>query len=583
MSTYSGNVKEWEWYEAGKNYNTRLEPSYYDLVDINWDFFYGNQWANAGLSEDLPQPVFNNINRFVTFFVAFIMSSKSEVRFESPIIDDDDNSDDVLNQSWKEFEERVKLVWKTKNALYDGAVTGDYVAHLRLDPSAKPYNGVYGEVVGEIDLDLVSPTNLYVANPNSEESLQKQDYVQIAGRDLVKNLQKEAKKQEEIQADNDTEEQAGRYGKIEMDSSEETDKATYVITYTKKKVSEEYDEEYEEDGEKKTRKAKKERKTVHATKCTANGYIYKDIDLGIELYPVAHGNWELQRNTYHGMSFVRGAIPTQIFINRGFAMAMFNVMTAAFPKMLYHKDKISGISTMIGGQIGVELGPNESLADVARYLEPGNMSGQVVQMIELAQTYMQDAVGASDSLLGNVNPEQASGASISVASKQAGIPLENPEANMYNWLEDIGRIYLDMASNLYGERPVIMPTDEGAEVVEFDFESLKGKYKKVKVNVGPSTYWSALAQKDTMDNLLMNGYIEFVDYLEGMTDEFVPNRQEMIDKIKEKQAELEAQQAKGKSVEQEFLAQLTPDEQQAFLALPEAEQQAYFDQYQGGV
>ena len=66
-------IKEWEWYENGKNYNKRLEPSYYDTVDCNWDFFYGDQWRNAGLSDDLPQPVFNQINRFVTFFVASIL------------------------------------------------------------------------------------------------------------------------------------------------------------------------------------------------------------------------------------------------------------------------------------------------------------------------------------------------------------------------------------------------------------------------------------------------------------------------------------------------------------------------------
>lgn len=544
MNNY-GNTKEWEWYENGKNYNKRLEPSFYDRVDCNWDFFYGDQWRNAGLSEDLPQPVFNNINRFVTFFVASIMANKTAVHFASPIpMEDDDMSDDVVNQSWTEFEERVKLVWQTKNALYDGAVTGDYVGHLWLNPNKKVYDGKYGDVDGLIEFDLVDPNNFYVSNPNSRD-IQSMNYIQIVGRDTIKNLQEEANEQDEIQSDKDTEEQASKYGRIEMESGgKETEKALYIITYCKKKAK------------------GSEKKTVHVTKSTKGAYIYKDIDLGITMYPVAHGNWELQRNTYHGMSFVTGMIPTQIFINRAFAMAMYNTMTTAFPKLLFDKTKIGGFTSAVGGQLGVELTPGQSLSNIAQYMAPGNMSAQVIQMIELAQTYMQEAVGASDALLGNVNPEQASGAAISVASKQAGIPLENPRANMYNWLEDIGRIYLDMVTNMYGTRPVIMPTEDGAELQEFDFETLKDKYKTVRIEVGPTTYWSALAAKDTMDNLLANGYIQFLDYLEGMTDEFIPQRQQLIDKIKE-QVETQNEPVS----EEEFVASLTPEEQAQWQAM----------------
>ena len=564
--------REYEWYQNGISYNKRLEPSYYDVVDCNWDFFYGKQWRNAGLSDELPQPVFNFVNRYVTFFVSSIMANKTEVKFDSPIMDTDeeveDISDDILNQSWAEFEERVKLVWKTKNALYDGAVTGDYVGHVRMDAELIPYNGAYSDVKGELVFDLVDANNFYVANPNSKE-IQTQGYVQIVGRDTIANLKAEAKavqesqeEFDEITTDTDNEQQASRFGQIEMENGDDdTSKATYIITYTKKKVE------------------GSDRKTVHVSKSTKDYYIYQDINLETELYPVAHGNWELQRNTYRGMSFVTGMIPTQIYINRGFAMAMFNTMTTAFPKLLFNKDKISGFTTSVGGQIGAELAPGESLSNIAQYVTPGNMSAQVVQMIELATQYMRDAVGAADALLGNVNPEQASGTAISVASKQAGIPLENPRSNMYNWLEDIAKIYSDMVSHLYGSRPVIMPTENGSELAEFDFDTLQGMYKQVKIEVGPSTYWSALALKDTMDNLLANGYIEFVTYLEGMTDEFVPNRQKMIDDIKEVQQVAE----EGGGDEQEFIGSLSPEEQQEFLALPPEQQQAIFEQARGGV
>ena len=351
-------IREWEWYENGKKYNKRLEPSYYERVDCNWDFFYGDQWRNAGLSDDLPQPVYNQINRFVTFFVASIMANKTSLMYMSPLPDsEEDNSDDVVNQSWNEFEEQNKLTWETKNALYDGAVTGDYVAHLYFDPEAKPYSGAYGDVKGIVKFERIDPNNFYVSDPNKND-VQSQDYIQIVGRSTIKKLNEEKKDVNEmfsVTGDDEFEEQASKYGRIELEGGKETDKATYVITYTKKKVKNKDLEDYEEpdkesdDYEEKKQHGEKKCTRVFASKCTKDGYIYKDVDLGIELYPVAHGNWELQRNTYHGMSFVEAMIPSQIFLNRAFAMAMYNIMTTAFPKLLYDKNKIAGFTSSVGG------------------------------------------------------------------------------------------------------------------------------------------------------------------------------------------------------------------------------------------
>jgi len=537
-------IKEFEQFQKGINYNNKLEPNFYDLVDVNYDFYFGRQWPGAGLSDDLPQPVFNNINRFITFFVASIMAGKPTGVFSSPVtLEDSDKSDDILNASWKEFEERVKLTWKIKQALTDGAITGDYIAHLLITDD-KPYNGVYSEVIGQVDFELIDANNFYVANPNSS-NIQEQLYIQIAGRDLISNLKKESKEVEEIRADNDTAQQAGKYGSVELDDSEETGKATYVITYTKKEV----------EGE--TR--------VFVSKCVKDSYIYEDIDLGISRYPVALGHWEEQKNTYHGFNFVTSAIPTQIYINRGFAMAMYNTMTTAFSKLLYDNNKISGWSNKIGGAIGVDLRPGERLSESATYIAPGNMSPQVMQMIDMAQQYMKETVGANDALLGNINPEQASGISISVASKQSGIPLENPKMNMYNWLEDIMLNYYDIVSNLYGERPVVMQNDDTSQIEMFDFSQLKGMYKSVHIDVGTSSYWSEIASMQTLDNLLDRGLIEFMDYLERVPEGYIKDKQELINNLKEKM--------EGEIPPEEFIASLTPEQQEQFAQLPPEEQQ----------
>lgn len=557
-------VKEYEMYQNGVNYNNRLEPNYYDMVDCNWDFFYGKQWRGAGLNPDYPQPVFNNINRFVTFFVASIMASKPKASFVSPVVDDTDDTDDIVNACWEEFVEREKLTFYTKKALYDGAVTGDYVGHMIFNPDIKPYGGTLSDVKGQVEFELIDPNNFYMGNANSQD-VQGQPYVQIAGRDLIKNLKEEQDAQKELQGtigeDGDTEEQASYFGDIEMEG-EGTEKATYVITYKKKKVKN------KETGETKT--------VVMATKCTAGAYIYKDVDLGISLYPVALGNWEQQRNTYHGMSFVTYAIPTQIFINRGFAAAMYHTLLTTFPKLWYNKQKVSGIVGGAGGQFGVNLAPNESGNSVMGYIAPGQMSSDVINMINLAQDFMQQTVGANDALLGDINPEQASGVSIATTSKQAGIPLENPKTNMYNWYEDLARIYYDMIANLYGKRPVIMSEGEDQEVIEYDFDQLQDVYKSVKIDVGQSSYWSELAVIQTLDNLLDRGLIEFIDYLDRIPDGYIVNKQGLINKIKE------GIQGNDDTIAQ-FMEQMTPEQQQQFAQLPPEQQQQLIEEYQGQV
>jgi len=559
-------IKEWEWYQAGINYNNRLDPSFYDLVDVNWDFFYGFQWRQAGLSPDFPQPVFNYINKYATFFVASILASRIGTRIELPLTDEIKQK--VVNQELKEFEERVKMDWQQKNALYDGVVTGDYVGHVIFDATKKPYDGKFGDVIGVLDFELVDPNNFYMGNPNSKD-VQTQPWIQVAGRDMVRNLQEEqeavAEENNEIQSDNNTEEQASKYGDIELDEIQSDDgkdngKATYVITYVKKKAK------------------GSDKKTVHASKCVEGAYIYKDIDLECELYPVALGNWELQRNTYHGMSFVQAIMPTQIFINQAFGMAMKNTKDTSFPIWAYDKRLSNGRTNQVSSQIGLDLRPNESVRDLGAFIAPESMSAQVMNMIELSKQYMAECVGANDALLGNINPEQASGASISATTKQAGIPLENPKTNAYNWREDITRIVYDQMKTNYGTRPVLLEGDDGQiEQTTFDFDTLENEYASVKVQVGPSTYWSEVATQQMLDNLLANGYIEFMDWLEEVDPVTFPPKDILLNKLKAKVKENE-------EVENEFLEGLTPEEQQAFAQMtPEQQNQVMNGGGQGEV
>ena len=315
-----------------------------------------------------------------------------------------------------------------------------------------------------------------------------------------------------IQADTEYDDMAGA-GNIEIDA-EENGKAKYIIFYR-------YD---------------KETKTIKISKLTEKAYIYKDVDTGLTMYPVAWLCWEKIKNQYHGNAVCTSMIPNQIFINRMFAMVMYNLMMTAFPKAVYDADRIASWSNEIGQAIGVTgLMPGDSIKHIAGYLEPGNMSSQIMNALELTIQYTKECLGVNEAMMGDINPENASGKSIVATVKQSVVPLENVKANLYEWIEDIGKILLDMMGNYYGERPLVMKDENGIpHIIDFDFSVLKNTYLYTKCDVGNSSYWSEVASAETLDGLLQQGAIDIVEYLECMPNDFIANKFTLLQMVKER-------------------------------------------------
>jgi hypothetical protein len=545
----SNTTADWELYEAGKKYNNSLKPNYYATVDTNIAFLNDDQWRNVE-TNGMSTPQFNMIKRAVTFFVAFLTSLRYKLKY-SPLqfADDDGNAEtpeghasEIVNSEVDNLFDKFKMDNRIRDACLDAAVIGDVAAHIWFDVNKKPYGGAFGDVQGEICFELVDGTNTFLGNANNP-NIDIQPYVIVQGRDMIKNLKAEAmqfKEQQEnlIVSDKNYNYQAGDMGKVEVEvndiKGDEYGKATYIIVY------------------------KKDRKTgtIKASKCTESAYMYKDIDTGLTHYPVAWLCWEKQKNQYHGKPVATGMIPNQIFINKMFAMVMYHLMTAAFPKAVYDADKLDEWNNDIGEAIGLhDLQAGDSIRNLATYLEPGNMSNQIVQVLELAIKYTKETLGINDAVMGDVNPEQASGISIASTVKQSSIPLENPKANLQEWIEDIGKILIDMMATYYGIRPIV--NKEGKVLETFDFSILKQTWLNVKSEVGASSYWSEIASVQTKDNLLKQGLIDVIDYLETLEDGYIGNKQELIDRLKEK-ADMQ-QQNQGFEMINQFIQTLPPE------------------------
>lgn len=547
MANRNTMTKAWEYYERGRDYNNRLSPNLYRLVDTNLEFFAGNQWINmpdTPAMNRLPKPVFNIIKRVVSLFVASLTSSAVSISFEPLSWRDGDEYARFASAEVANLLEKFKMDYRVREALFDGAQTGDYCAHFWWDADAIPYGGSFGAYRGEIRMELVDGVNVMFGNPNTTD-VERQPYILIIGRDTVENLRREAREKSRVTADSEYGFQAGQGGRTELaDNGDEDGKALYCYLYTKKKVN--------------------GRETVHVTKATRDCVIFEDRDTGLSRYPIAWGNWEKQKNQYHGRALVTGIIPNQIFINTMFAMVMRHLQLSGFPKTVYNADLISGWSNEVGQAIGVRgVIPGQSIGQVAANLAPADMSNQIIAAIDKAMAYTKDCLGATDAQLGSVQPENTS--ALMVLQSSAEVPLENTRAGLYEWVEDIGAILLDMMGTYYGKRPVVREREvrtteldaignavldpesglltvkkQKRRVVEmFDFSVFKDLWMRVRVDVGASTYFSEIAMVQTLDNLRRDGTLDLIEYLERVPDKLIPRKAELIEAVRERSGVVE--------------------------------------------
>lgn len=543
----------WKKYESGVSYNSSFKDGkdWYQAVKV-WNHFYnGDQWVGVDGADKLPKPVFNYIKRIGDFQIASLTSSDIAVNIE-PLeftphtqADIDELFDsDFVNAEIKNLLEKLNFRVLKKDALRKACITGDMCAHIIFNPTRKPYRGFAPEVKGEIEIELIDATNVIFGNAN-EHRVDKQPWIVLTGRDTVANLKREAEMMkakgqvEDIRKDDDTEFLLTDYAKTEI-SGDEDGKAKYIYFYEK---------EIKGDIEK-----------IYVTKCTKEAIIYEKVETGYTRYPVAFGNWYKQDNTYHGRGLVEGMCPAQISLNKLAAMCIYYQMMTAFSPVVYDGDMIDEWTNEIGTAYEIKNLNGRSLSDVAMYMTPANMSSSIVSVMELTLQYMKDSMGVSDASLGNVDPKNTS--AILAVQKSTAVPLENVKDNLYDFVEQIVLILLDVMATKYGVRPVVISGENGArELINYDFGKLKDMDLKLGIDVGETTYFSELAMLQTMDNLLQGQYIEFIDYLERIPDEMFPNKAEYVSKLKEKQ---EADKEAVYEQLSQYMAYIPPAEQQGF-------------------
>ena len=509
----------WKKYNRGVEFKQQL--GLYDTVQENEMMYIGRQWEGVQ-ANGLPTPVFNFMKRVTMFQVATITSDNIAARV-TPLVATKDRSKleleriaAMVNDQLAMVFERNKIPALLRVYARNAAVDGDSCTYTYFDTDIPNGQDVPGEIVTEI----IENTRVHFGNPNSRD-VQSQPYIIFSRRLPVEDVQWMAEENgcSEAEIENIKPDEDSFYS--EMDNLNDRRVTTLLYLWRDR-----------------------ETKRIHKFECTHDVVISKDTDTKLTLYPVTWLCWDYIQDSMHGQASITGLIPNQVFINRLFAMTMISLMTTAYPKIIYDKTRLpGGWDSRVGAAIAVNGG---DVTNIAKIMDPAQISPQIAQFIELAIDYTQNFLGASDVAMGDARPDNTS--AIVALQRAANTPLELTKQNLYQSIEDLCKIYLDQMRAFYGtrvvelkgleeaaEQPFGIPLDDMTFLQEFDFSTLKDFPTAVRTDVGASSYWSEIASMQTLDNLLMQGKIGLVEYLERVPSGYVSKRQELLDWAKQQQ------------------------------------------------
>ena len=505
-------------YAKGHSFNQSI--NLYDQVKVNEDFFIGNQWEGV-VSNGLPTPTYNIFKQVINFQVSTITSDNMAIQ-ATPLPSTSrftmrqlGKICEILNHQFAAIMERNKIVAKNREFLRNAAVTGDGCMHFYFDPNIENGQDVKGEIVAEI----IDNLRVIFGNPNCRD-VQRQPWIMLVRRELVDDVRDRAEdfkeaglcSMEDIDAIGpDSEDFQNKFDSI-------TDDKVTVLTYYFRS---------------------RETGTIWCMESCESGVIRDAYDTGYSLFPLIWINWDYIRDCYHGQAMVTGLLPNQKFINKMFALVSISLLTMAFPKIVYDKNRVRKWD----GGVGTAIGVNGNVADVAKVIEGAPMSPQIAQFIEMAFDKTRSLLGASDVAMGDSRPDNTS--AIIALQRAANTPMELTKQNDYQCMEDAARIWVDIMSVRYGtrmvettldmdkpgEQPLGMQLPVQSFMQPFDFSTLKEIQINIKLDAGASSYWSEMAHVQTLENLYMNKGITTKQFVERLPNGYITKKQELLDEL----------------------------------------------------
>ncbi len=506
-------------WDKGKSFSRAIDLE--NTVEVNENFFIGKQWEGVQ-SNGLPTPVFNFLKRVVLFQVASILSERIKM-VASPL---------SMATEQKRLTQMAEVVTGEFEALFEfnriGNLLREYLRNTAVDGDGCLYTYWDPEVEtgqpakGAIRTELIENTRVFFGNPN-DRRVQKQPYILIERREQLAAVKRRAR-----------ENGAEGLDRLSPDTDAGSSRAQ-ALTDGRVTVLLKFWRE-DESGD------------IWACEAARGTIIRKPWRLGIRLYPLTWLSWDYVHDCYHGQAMLTGLVPNQVFVNRTFAMVQLSLMQSAFPKTVYDKTRVSKWTNQVGAAIGINGG---DMSQVAKILEPAQISPQIAQFIQTTIDYTQTFLGATSAALGDTRPDNTS--AIIALQRASSVPSEIVRQNLYQSVEELGQIYLEFMLANYGQRMVrspkpdltglgLAPPVDSPQAIPFDFSDLRDYPMMLKLDVGASSYWSEIASMQTLDNLLQHGHITAVQYLRRMPAGYIQDKEGLIEELTRAQTDATAVQ-----------------------------------------
>lgn len=507
----------WRDYQKGVMYNR--SKGLYTRTEQNYDFYYGDQWRNAKLGDI--QPIVQNIIKpIVKYKLGVIYQNHYEIVF-NPNTYTTQEEGFMIDELCKVLNKHIAKVWelqqadkKIREASKDSCINDEGILHTYFDKEIVP--------------EVIDKNNIYYGNENSSD-IQSQPYIIITYRlpvtevrQIAEGLEIPDEKINLILPDSETNEQAGYKGITD----EVNPMCLVLLKY------------YKKDGK------------VFYTRTTKYVELEKEEPTNMNLYPIAHYNWEEKKGSARGIGAVACVIPNQIEINKIDARRALSVKMGAFQKLVYNEDLVQNAKaiTSVGGAIKIKGGATvDDVRKAVGYISPSSMSSDATNLSTEMKQNTRDLEGAGDTATGNVDPTQASGRAILAVQQASQQPLSEQVENYKTFVEDIARIWFDMwkAYEINGMNVMFEQKDSEGNIVEqpgiIPYEQLEQLEPNIKVDITPKTPYDIYAQEQSLENLFLSDKITFEEYVEALPEgSAMPKTvlEKIIKRRKENQAKL---------------------------------------------
>ncbi len=526
-------------YEKARAYKSSIgDKGIYEQTKINERFFAGDQWYGAKCGNERPLVRHNLIKRIGDYKMSVLVSSDAQVVFSAEGIPNtvragkkiaelksrlalgdsittDTAEDEIalvisaLNDYRRVSAERLKFSELCASALRNAYISGTGIIYTYWDSEIQ--TGLYADagkntaIKGDIACEVLDIENVYFGDPKTDD-IQRQPYIIIASQYSLEETRRMALK----------------YGasRLYIDSIKPDNASGYSDKVT---VLTKLFKEWNEDGSE---------YKIYAKMVSENAVIRDKWDIGVRMYPLSVFCWEKRKGSIYGDSEITYLIPNQIAVNRMITSGVWSAMSTGMPTLVVNGDIVDGEITNDPGQIIKVYGSAEDTGKALQYVTPPDYSGNFLSVIEPLIENTLSQSGANSAALGDVDPQNTS--AILTLRNAAMLPLKILQNRYYHFLEEISRIWAEFWITQYGKRRLKIEDENGVWYMEFDGDKYKNLILSSKVDVASADTFDSEMSIKVLDNLLSSGAITVPQYLRRLPRGIIPEVEELIRAVKEK-------------------------------------------------